>query len=1451
MCRADEFQCASGNQCVPSSYQCDEENDCFDRSDERGCIKPAIITPPAKEIIVEINGTFSIVCEAVGVPTPLIVWRLNWGNIPQGPRVSVTNDGGRGVLTVRNAVVEDAGAYTCEALNNRGSIFAVPDALIIVRRTPGICKAPVFNDDALTPRDCIRCFCFGQTQTCLSSQLQYSQISLGNQVAIVRRDTLEPADPEYVQYIPVSREFQVTDYNTILRTGSYYWSLPRQFLSKRISSYGGELSYQVYYEVDGFDIQTNDPDVIITGNGITLYHKSNAVFNPNQPTIVTVNLVENEWYVSPDIRRDGPISNYATREQLMVALEDVTSLLIRATYDNRQNLIRLGNVLLATAVPQDFGGRRAFAVEECTCPPGYTGFSCEECAPGFFRSGGGRFNKECSACQCNGHSTECDVDTGVCRNCRDNTMGPNCEQCAPGFIGDPSSRIGCQPCPCPLTNPENQFSPTCFMDVDRQITCDACPRGYDGRRCERCAVGYEGNPSIPYQICRPTNVQDICDERGSLSSRTDPITGQCECKQNTEGARCDQCQLGTFYMSNDFPGGCISCFCMSVTQTCQSTTFNRAQVRLSFLSTGSEGVTLTSSERDQTVSDGFFTDVVTNALGYSSFRFVDPSVKYWSLPSQFTGEKVTSYGGNLRFTIRYRPGVDNTPLTLEPLVEIGGNKLVMKYMARGEILSNTDVQFTVPIIENEWLGEDDSRINRPHMMVALSDIDYIHIRAVYTTDTDEASIRDIFLDIAEDRNTGQERAYAVEECVCPIGYKGLSCQDCAPGYTREENGLYLGLCVPCQCNDHSYECDPESGVCRNCRDNTVGDQCDRCARGFYGDARRGSRQDCQRCPCPLTESPNQFSPDCILDTDGDVTCTACPPGHTGRRCERCEPGYMGNPLQPGDSCKQMNLTCDCDSRGTLPNTFCDPNTQQCQCKNNVQGLRCSTCRDGYFNLDRDNQEGCMKCFCMDITDRCTSSRYYKAQITPMLNSDGSHNFVLTDRRAMRSISDGFTMNAERNEITFNAFSGIQRDRESLFFKLPPKFRGDKVSSYGGFLRFGLSFTKDISSPEPDYSDVDVEIISGGNGRGAKRYYHIIRPSPQADRQSTHEILLTEDSFQDQNRRRFSDSGSVARANFMAALADIDAILIRATFHPSMRSVTLSGLSMDIAVPTPSALGRVPHVESCSCPEGYSGLSCQQCAPGYLRVPDSNTALGRCERCNCNGHASSCDPQTGRCLDCQHNTEGERCERCAMGYYGDAKVGTPNDCRVCACPLDIPTNQFSPSCYLDTDILPTCDRCQVGYTGRNCERCSPGYVGDPTTPGGRCTRDEGEIPTVIVSPATLNPTLGTSASFQCRPEGRGQFNVVWSRLDGRPLSSRASQGPGPNYVLTINNLEYSDSARYTCSVTNAYGTSRAYVLLTVEQPDRPLRIRIEEPTALVVRPGQTARFICVAVQYSGE
>ena len=42
--------------------------------------------------------------------------------------------------------------------------------------------------------------------------------------------------------------------------------------------------------------------------------------------------------------------------------------------------------------------------------------------------------------------------------------------------------------------------------------------------------------------------------------------------------------------------------------------------------------------------------------------------------------------------------------------------------------------------------------------------------------------------------------------------------------------------------------------------------------------------------------------------------------------------------------------------------------------------------------------------------------------------------------------------------------------------------------------------------------------------------------------------------------------------------------------------------------------------------------------------------------------------------CLHNTQGELCEQCATGFFGDPTVGTPEDCQPCACPNTDPGNQ---------------------------------------------------------------------------------------------------------------------------------------------------------------------------------
>lgn len=44
----------------------------------------------------------------------------------------------------------------------------------------------------------------------------------------------------------------------------------------------------------------------------------------------------------------------------------------------------------------------------------------------------------------------------------------------------------------------------------------------------------------------------------------------------------------------------------------------------------------------------------------------------------------------------------------------------------------------------------------------------------------------------------------------------------------------------------------------------------------------------------------------------------------------------------------------------------------------VEGKYCNQCISGYFGLDTNNTEGCMKCYCSGVAHSCTSSKSYDA-----------------------------------------------------------------------------------------------------------------------------------------------------------------------------------------------------------------------------------------------------------------------------------------------------------------------------------------------------------------------------------------------------------------------------------------------------------------------------------------
>lgn len=418
------------------------------------------------------------------------------------------------------------------------------------------CKPGTFYLEESNPAGCSKCFCFGTTDRCYSSYLFFIQIS---HIQEWKGFTVTIDNHLNVENMDIEIEEEITSIKAIvpeLPIGTlFYFSAPAPYLGNKIKSYGGNL----YYTLSTIDDHESPigsiigPDVVLIGNNITIIH--NHVEQPSGNTFeFTVNIVEREF----QHLTGGEVS----REQIMMVLVNLESLLIRGTHFQPPVNIRLSNVLMdITSDHYVADGIQALRVEQCQCPPNYQGTSCEDCAPGYYRSKAGPYLGFCVPCQCNGHSDTCDVNSGKCFNCKHNTMGDHCELCAPGYHGDPTQKTpyDCLICACPLPLESNNFAESCEVSPSGlEISCN-CKPGYYGPRCEVCAAGYYGRPDVRGSKCLPCECSGNIDTNNPGSC--DSITGDCVlCLNNTFGAACEICAPG-YYGDAINQKNCKSCNC--------------------------------------------------------------------------------------------------------------------------------------------------------------------------------------------------------------------------------------------------------------------------------------------------------------------------------------------------------------------------------------------------------------------------------------------------------------------------------------------------------------------------------------------------------------------------------------------------------------------------------------------------------------------------------------------------------------------------------------------------------------------------------------------------------------------------------------------------------------------------------------------------------------------------
>ncbi|XP_069573485.1 laminin subunit alpha-5 [Brachyistius frenatus] len=577
---------------------------------------------------------------------------------------------------------------------------------------------------------------------------------------------------------------------------------------------------------------------------------------------------------------------------------------------------------------------------QCRCRPDVIGRDCSMCSTGYWGF------PNCRPCNCG--TRLCEPVTGDCI-CPPRTMRPECTQCEPQTFGC-HPVVGCEVCNCSRPG-----------IVTPDVSCDtlsgqcSCKNNIVGRQCDRCAPGFYGYPN-----CRLCD----CNEAGTEEEVCDSFTGRCLCKENVQGSRCDQCRVGTFHLDPTNPNGCTSCFCFGATDRCRSSNKRRKEIM------DMEGWVLLGADRQEvavTVYPG--QDLVEADLSDVPDVYQD---LHWHSPKTYLGDKVSSYGGYLRYRLHTQTMRGDVlslpPEASRPDIILKGNQMTLVFMEREYSSPEEPHLGIVHIVEGSFRhAQTGNSVSREELMMVLVGLESLQVRALHSQSAHSVSLRGAVLEGAENLSAGRH-ANNVEICMCPANYLGDSCQKCAPGFYRDTIGLFLGKCVPCSCNGHSDRCLDGSGVCVSCQHNTAGDHCEKCQGGFLGNnSLDGQAVSCSSCPCPLRTPSNNFAEGCVQKSDR-MQCL-CMPGYAGPHCERCAPGFYGNPMVLGSRCQ----SCHCHGN-TDPNmlfTDCHPLTGEClSCMRDTAGPHCDVCAPGYYG-DAVGAKNCTKCSCSPCgTESC-------------------------------------------------------------------------------------------------------------------------------------------------------------------------------------------------------------------------------------------------------------------------------------------------------------------------------------------------------------------------------------------------------------------------------------------------------------------------------------------------
>uniref|UniRef100_A0A8C1P6W4 Laminin, beta 4 n=1 Tax=Cyprinus carpio TaxID=7962 RepID=A0A8C1P6W4_CYPCA len=568
---------------------------------------------------------------------------------------------------------------------------------------------------------------------------------------------------------------------------------------------------------------------------------------------------------------------------------------------------------------------------KCVCQHNTAGFNCERCQDFYhdapWRPGGKTDSDVCRRCYCHGHSEKCHFDLarylatggvsgGVCDDCRNNRAGPQCDLCGPYYYQDPQRSMDDPNASCEC-NPDGS--------VDRGL-CDpvtgqcVCKQNVEGERCDRCKSGFYG-----FNRDDPSGCQCKCNFMGTIRTGNpcDQTTGTCICEPFAFGPQCDQCLPGYWGLGNTVYG-CLPCDCDigGALRTECSSVDGQCECRPNM-------VGLTCSEP----APGYF--LASLDFYIYEAEHAAPLVRDWDVtfPITWTGPGFVRVqdGAGLRFNVR------NIPATLHYYVVVRYEPEVMC-----EYPCNCHHVGAYASSCSKFGGQCQCK---PNVIGRCCDS---CTPLTYGLGPDGCSQ----CDCDPSGSTAELCDQTTGQCSCREGVTARRCDKCNPGYYG------FPLCRRCQCNGLADICDLVTGDCLDCREHSSGPHCERCKDGYVGDPVSG--QPCEPCLCPdVNGSGRFFAISCNKDPHSGAPYCECLPGHTGLNCDSCAPGYYGDLRLPGGQCKE----CCCNNNiDPHDGEACDTVTGEClRCLHNTEGPRCQSCKRGYYG--NAFAQDCKECSC--------------------------------------------------------------------------------------------------------------------------------------------------------------------------------------------------------------------------------------------------------------------------------------------------------------------------------------------------------------------------------------------------------------------------------------------------------------------------------------------------------